>query len=58
MWSKFFYPQVINEKDDVPTKCVISVVNEKVTVYLKLEGSHSAEIDLEKIRKKIDDINL
>ncbi|KAK9942995.1 hypothetical protein M0R45_008626 [Rubus argutus] len=49
---------VINEKDDVPTKCVVSVVNEKVTVYLKLEGSHSAEIDLEKIRKKIDDINL
>ncbi|BFG23275.1 hypothetical protein CerSpe_095490 [Prunus speciosa] len=47
-----------NENDAAPTGCVVSVVNENLSVYLKLQGSRSTEEDLEKIRKKMEDITL
>ncbi|CAN6565003.1 unnamed protein product [Malus baccata var. baccata] len=49
---------VINEDDAAPTGCVVGVVNENLSVYLKLQGSRSLEADLEKIRKKMEDIKL
>ncbi|KAM1020703.1 hypothetical protein ACFX2I_041909 [Malus domestica] len=49
---------VINENDAAPTGCVVGVVNENLSVYLKLQGSRSLEADLEKIRKKMEDIKL
>ncbi|KAM2975805.1 hypothetical protein FF1_001925 [Malus domestica] len=49
---------VINENDAAPTGCVVGVVNENLSVYLKLQGSRSLEADLEKIRKKMEDITL
>lgn len=58
MWSKFLPLQVISENDAAPTGCVVSVVNENLSVYLKLQGSRSIEEDLEKIRKKMEDITL
>ncbi|XP_050387841.1 valine--tRNA ligase, mitochondrial 1 [Argentina anserina] len=49
---------VINENHAAPTGCAVSVVNQSLSVYLKILGSRSAEIDLEKIRKKMEDIKL
>ncbi|PRQ60023.1 putative valine--tRNA ligase [Rosa chinensis] len=49
---------VISENEAAPTGCAVSVVNENLSVYLKVLGSRSAEIDLEKIRKKMEDIKL
>ncbi|KAI9112109.1 hypothetical protein K1719_017005 [Acacia pycnantha] len=46
---------VINENDAVPSGCAVSVVNENLSVYIELQGSISAEAELGKIKKKIDE---
>lgn len=48
--------QVIGESDAAPGGCAVSVVNENLSVYLELQGTLSPEAELEKIRKKMDDI--
>ncbi|KAI9112058.1 hypothetical protein K1719_016954 [Acacia pycnantha] len=46
---------VINENDVVPSGYAVSVVNENLSVYIELQGSISAEAELGKIKKKIDE---
>ena len=48
--------QVIGENDATPVGCAVSVVNENLSVYLELRGTLSPEAELEKIRKKVDEI--
>ncbi|KAK4283134.1 hypothetical protein QN277_000119 [Acacia crassicarpa] len=48
-------PQVINENDAVPFENAVSVVNENLSVYIELQGSISAEAELGKIKRKIDE---
>lgn len=48
--------QVINDKDAAPIGCAVSVVNENLSVYLQFQGAISAEAELEKIKKKMDEI--
>ncbi|KAG7982619.1 hypothetical protein I3843_04G062200 [Carya illinoinensis] len=48
--------KVISENDAAPVGCAVSVVNENVSVYLELQGTLSPEAELEKIRKKTDEI--
>jgi valyl-tRNA synthetase len=48
--------QVISENDPAPAGCAVSVVNESLSVYLELQGTLSPEAELEKIRKKTDEI--
>lgn len=47
--------QVINENDAVPSGYAVSVVNENLSVYLELQGTISAEAELGKIKKKMDE---
>lgn len=48
--------QVINDHDATPVGCAVSVVNENLSVYLQFQGVISAEAELEKIRKKMDEV--
>ncbi|KAI9112033.1 hypothetical protein K1719_016929 [Acacia pycnantha] len=48
-------PHVINENDAVPSGYAVSVENENLSVYIELQGYISAEAELGKIKKKIDD---
>ncbi|XP_062151989.1 valine--tRNA ligase, mitochondrial 1-like [Alnus glutinosa] len=48
--------RVIGENDAAPGGCAVSVVNENLSVYLELQGTLSPEAELEKIRKKMDEI--
>ncbi|GMY07076.1 valine--tRNA ligase, mitochondrial 1 isoform X2 [Fagus crenata] len=48
--------KVISENDPAPAGCAVSVVNESLSVYLELQGTLSPEAELEKIRKKTDEI--
>ncbi|RVW76648.1 Valine--tRNA ligase, mitochondrial 1 [Vitis vinifera] len=48
--------QVLNEGDDAPIGCAVSVVNESLSVYLKLQGALNAEAEREKLRKKMEEI--
>ncbi|XP_024028630.1 valine--tRNA ligase, mitochondrial 1 [Morus notabilis] len=47
---------VIGENDAGPAGCVVSVVNEHLSVYLNVQGSLSAEAERERIRKKMDEV--
>ena len=44
------------EGDDAPTGCSVSVVNESISVYLKLQGALNVEAEREKLRKKMEEI--
>lgn len=48
--------KVLNEGDDAPIGCAVSVVNESLSVYLKLQGALNAEAEREKLRKKMEEI--
>ena len=50
------YLLVLNEGDDAPTGCAVSVVNESLSVYLKLQGVLNVEAEREKLRKKMEEI--
>ncbi|KAL6524885.1 Valine--tRNA ligase, mitochondrial 1 [Orobanche minor] len=45
---------VISENDDVPTGCLVDVVNESLSVFLK-QGSINIEAEVEKLRKKMEE---
>ena len=51
----FYGPQVMNENDAIPSGYAVSVVNENLSVYMEIQGSISAEAELGKIKKKIDE---
>ncbi|THG21553.1 hypothetical protein TEA_010922 [Camellia sinensis var. sinensis] len=46
----------LSENDAAPAGCAVSVVNESLSVYLKLRGTLNAEAELEKLQKKMEDI--
>ncbi|KAL7183872.1 hypothetical protein ACSBR2_026113 [Camellia fascicularis] len=46
----------LREIDAAPVGCAVSVVNESLSVYLKLQGTLNAEAEREKLRKKMEDI--
>ncbi|PSS14124.1 Valine--tRNA ligase, partial [Actinidia chinensis var. chinensis] len=48
--------KVLRENDDAPAGCAISVVNESLSVYLKLQGTLNAEAEREKLKKKMEEI--
>ncbi|XP_057805457.1 valine--tRNA ligase, mitochondrial 1 [Salvia miltiorrhiza] len=45
---------VLSENDDVPVGCLVDVVNESLSVFLK-QGSINVEAELEKLRKKMEE---
>ncbi|VFQ84990.1 unnamed protein product [Cuscuta campestris] len=48
--------EVLNENDGVPAGCVIGVVNETLSVFLKTQGTIDVDAEREKLKKKIEDI--
>ncbi|KAA8533887.1 hypothetical protein F0562_031404 [Nyssa sinensis] len=48
--------KVLSENDAAPAGCAVSVVNEAISVYLKLRGTLNAEVEREKLKKKMEDI--
>ena len=46
------YLLVLNEGDDAPTGCAVSVVNESLSVYLKLQGVLNVEARARKTQEK------
>ncbi|KAL8154417.1 hypothetical protein V2J09_012177 [Rumex salicifolius] len=49
--------KVIGESRDAGPGCAVDIVNEHLSVYLKVRGAISAEAEREKMRKKTHDIN-
>ncbi|KAL2250611.1 UNVERIFIED_CONTAM: Valine--tRNA ligase, mitochondrial 1 [Sesamum indicum] len=47
---------VLSEADDAPVGCIVDVVNEALSVYLKLKGNINVEAELEKLKKKMEEI--
>ncbi|KAG8374248.1 hypothetical protein BUALT_Bualt11G0111500 [Buddleja alternifolia] len=47
---------VLSESDDVPVGCKVDVVNEALSVFLKQKGNINVEAELEKLRKKMEEI--
>ncbi|KAI5005418.1 hypothetical protein ZWY2020_032661 [Hordeum vulgare] len=53
------YPSIVKilaESDETPPDCSTAVVNKDLSVYLQLQGALNAEVELEKLRKKRDEI--
>ncbi|XP_020102255.1 valine--tRNA ligase, mitochondrial 1-like [Ananas comosus] len=48
--------KILTEDDAPPAGCAIDVVNENLSVYLQLQGALNAEAEIEKLRKKREDI--
>ncbi|PSS33118.1 Valine--tRNA ligase, partial [Actinidia chinensis var. chinensis] len=48
--------KVLTENDTAPAGCAISVVNESLSVYLKLRGTLNAEAERVKLQKKMEEI--
>ncbi|KAA8528160.1 hypothetical protein F0562_035589 [Nyssa sinensis] len=48
--------KVLSENDAAPAGCAVSVVNEAISVYLKLRGTLNAEVEREKLKKKMEEI--
>ncbi|XP_059629353.1 valine--tRNA ligase, mitochondrial 1 isoform X2 [Cornus florida] len=48
--------KVLSESDADPVGCAVSVVNEALSVFLKLRGTLNAEAEREKLKKKMDEI--
>lgn len=47
---------MLREKDDPPAGCSVSIVNENLSVYLKLQGNINVEAEREKLKKKMEEI--
>ncbi|KAL9243450.1 hypothetical protein vseg_017336 [Gypsophila vaccaria] len=47
--------KVLNESDAAPLECSVDVVNENISVYLKVKGTVNAEVELEKLKKKMEE---
>lgn len=48
--------EVLNENDGVPAGCVIGIVNETLSVFLKTQGTIDVHAEREKLKKKMEDI--
>ncbi|KAG8376537.1 hypothetical protein BUALT_Bualt09G0073800 [Buddleja alternifolia] len=48
--------EVLSESDDALVGCIIDVVNKALSVYLKLQGNINVEAKLEKLKKKMEEI--
>ncbi|XAR47991.1 Valine--tRNA ligase [Bertholletia excelsa] len=48
--------KVLSENDAGPAGCAVSVVNESLSVYLKLQGTLNAEAEREKLKRKMEEI--
>ncbi|KAF7035506.1 hypothetical protein CFC21_046373 [Triticum aestivum] len=48
--------KILAESDETPPDCSTAVVNKDLSVYLQLQGALNAEVELEKLRKKRDEI--
>lgn len=48
--------QILTENDETPPDCAKAVVNKDLSVYLQLQGALNAEVELEKLRKKREEI--
>lgn len=46
--------KVLRESDAAPAGCAVSVVNESLSVYLKLRGTLNAEAEREKLKKRME----
>jgi valyl-tRNA synthetase len=46
--------KVLRENDAAPAGCAVSVVNETLSVYLKLRGTLNAEAEREKLKKRME----
>ncbi|CAO2829524.1 unnamed protein product [Amaranthus hypochondriacus] len=47
--------KILNEDDAVPAGCSVDVVHANLSVYLKLKGTINAEVEREKLRKKMEE---
>lgn len=48
--------QVTDGNVAAPLGCAVAVVNESLSVYLNLQGSLSADVELDRLRKKMDEV--
>uniref|UniRef100_A0A0E0KHR3 valine--tRNA ligase n=1 Tax=Oryza punctata TaxID=4537 RepID=A0A0E0KHR3_ORYPU len=48
--------KILTENDETPPDCATAVVNKDLSVYLQLQGALNAEVELEKLRKKREEI--
>ncbi|GER47214.1 valine--tRNA ligase [Striga asiatica] len=48
--------EVLSEKDDAPLGCKVDVVNEALSIFLKQQGNINVQAELEKIRKKMEEL--
>ncbi|XP_022882885.1 valine--tRNA ligase, mitochondrial 1-like isoform X2 [Olea europaea var. sylvestris] len=48
--------EVLSEIDDAPVGCKVDVVNENLSVYLQLQGNINVEAELQKLKKKMEEI--
>ncbi|GJM99456.1 hypothetical protein PR202_ga16554 [Eleusine coracana subsp. coracana] len=54
--SSVSHLKVLKESDETPPDCATAVVNKDLSVYLQLQGALNAEAELEKLKKKRDEI--
>ncbi|KAL3512131.1 hypothetical protein ACH5RR_024848 [Cinchona calisaya] len=54
--SKLPFAIILSENDAAPVGCAVSVVNEAVSDYLKLQGTINAEAERIKPRKKMEEL--
>uniref|UniRef100_A0A0D9Z131 valine--tRNA ligase n=1 Tax=Oryza glumipatula TaxID=40148 RepID=A0A0D9Z131_9ORYZ len=47
---------ILTESDETPPDCATAVVNKDLSVYLQLQGALNAEVELEKLRKKREEV--
>ncbi|KAG5558497.1 hypothetical protein RHGRI_008438 [Rhododendron griersonianum] len=48
--------KVLRENDAAPAGCAVSVVNKNLSVYLKLRGTLNAEVEREKLKKRMEEL--
>uniref|UniRef100_A0A0D9VNJ4 valine--tRNA ligase n=1 Tax=Leersia perrieri TaxID=77586 RepID=A0A0D9VNJ4_9ORYZ len=48
--------KILTENDETPPDCATAVVNKDLSVYLQLQGALNAEVELEKLKKKREEI--
>ncbi|KAK3133783.1 hypothetical protein QOZ80_6AG0540990 [Eleusine coracana subsp. coracana] len=54
--SSVSHLKILKESDETPADCATAVVNKDLSIYLQLQGALNAEAELEKLRKKRDEI--
>ncbi|CAL5082726.1 unnamed protein product [Urochloa decumbens] len=54
--SSVSHLKILTENDETPADCATAVVNKDLSVYLQLQGALNADAELEKLKKKKDEI--